>query len=105
MKKRSNNIRVTVQADVNDGDYIHKIFEIDEAEFDRFLPVIDLLKSFDSYNYEHLVYDYKMDEADDDMANLIEEFCDTCVPFLDNNDVHTITSISYCRAIPEYELL
>ena len=72
-------IRVTVKADVNDGDYIHKITDVTQEEF-------DLMKL------------KRNSTTDKNLKELIEQFQDTYVPWFDNHDVHTIDSISVCDA-------
>ena len=95
-------IRVTVQADVNDGDYIHKIVDVTQEDFDRMDSVIHEIQQINkkhgsSYNYEKLI-ELRDTTLDSSLSELIEEFCDTYIPFFDNHDVHTIKSISSCNS-------
>lgn len=99
-------IRVTVKADVNDADYIHKIVDVTQEDFDRMDPVIHEIQKINnkygfSSNYDKLI-ELRDNTFDASLVDLIEEFCDTYVPFFDNHDVHTIESISSC-ATPKNE--
>lgn len=95
-------IRVTVQADVNDADYIHKIVDVTQDEFDKMDEVIHELQKINSKfgvsgNFEKLI-ELRDTTSNQSLRELIEEFYENYVPFFDNHDVHTIKSISSCNA-------
>ena len=100
----SGKIRVTVVADVNDADYIQKDTDMKRSKLDYYKPVIKKLKEFDHYNFEKLI-EFRDTEADDKMVKLIEHFSDDLMPWMDNQDVHTIESITYTKVTKNYKVL
>lgn len=95
-------LRVTVVADINDGDYIHKVTDIEESELDEYLPIIEKLKEHSFHNFEEV----RKEVEESELAQLWEDFRYTLVPSMADYDVHTIESIDFCKApIEEWSLL
>lgn len=103
-------IKVIIEVDVNDGDYVTKMETVEEAEFDRFLPVIQELDNTRGqwgyhHNFEVVQKKVANKEYDNEFIELFDEFRECYVPYFDNHDVHTIVSIRYHESVDEYELI
>jgi len=76
-------ILMTVKADVNDGDYISEQYELDAEDFKLLKPIIDKIRTAENHNWEDNSY------LTDDEIEVFEEY----VPWMDNEEVHTIEEI------------
>ena len=69
------NLHIIVTGDVNDGDYISETTDISDLTKEEVKEIYKKIKN----------YDPETDEYDDE----VEEY----LPFLDNNELHTITNV------------
>ena len=85
-KSKETYIEITVEADINDGDYISRTSRIDTLnEYNKVLEISGKLgnANHDWSNNSRFLSDKEI--------NIFSEF----VPYLDNEEVHTIESVSF----------
>lgn len=97
-----------IKADTNDGDYIYSVNAIDDESLKKIKPVIYAIKNNKNdylvANFRNLRNNEK--SAEQRYSNIagFDEF-NELVPFLDNNDVHTINSIEVLQTINRVKLI
>ncbi len=75
-------ILVHIEADVNDGDYIRNTYEVDVEDYYKVVRLFDKLDG-DWQNREELLSENEID------------FLDDYIPYMDNEEVHTIEDYSF----------
>jgi hypothetical protein len=75
------NIQLSIETDVNDGDYINSTNILSLERFEKILPIIKKIEDRDDNNWE--VKDFYLTEEEID---LISQY----IPTMDNEYVHTI---------------
>lgn len=103
-------MRILIEADHNDGDYVSEVNDITQERLDKFIPLIEAIKAKngqwgDAWSRPKLeaLYpqffdkneDYDSDDEDDSEyveSNLLENFM-FYLPRTDNEHIHTITKI------------
>lgn len=101
-------IRLIIEGDVNDGDYVTKITDLEEETldyyYDIFIMIQDYSKEKITYNYERIFTEMNRlaEIEENDLVDLWYEFVENFVPSHPENFLHTITSIKFFEA-PEEE--
>lgn len=81
-------ITVHIVWDVNDGDYIEATTDINLEDFKRLIKISkDVMSYKGSHNYENIDDILDLDED----LDLLSDF----LPYLDNQELHTIVSIKF----------
>ena len=95
-----------IKADHNDGDYLHSINEVSDADIQEILPVIEAIKEFGkSHNYN--TSEYRDDEptASDEYGHLEGfDLFDDYVPHGEYG-IHTIKSIDILTVVEKVSYL
>ena len=87
-KSKETYIEIAIKADVNDADYINSTNRIDSIK--DYLKLSEIDSKINLYKGRHN-WENSSDYLNDDEIDEISEY----LPYLDNEEIHTIESISF----------
>ena len=87
-KSKETYIEIMIKADVNDADYINSTNIIDTVE--EYLTLLDISNKIYSYDCRHN-WENRGKYLTEEECGLISEY----LPYMDNEEVHTIEGISF----------
>jgi len=106
---------IIIEADVNDGDYIHSRNIITDDELELIKPVIQAIKDYnDDETIKHQKWNwYTIDNREPNPMELYKgkfseeayDFFNSILPYMDNESIHTIESIDILIVAEEIKLL
>lgn len=108
---------ILIKADVNDGDYISSKNEITDEDIELIKPIIDAIKEYDNdKSIKRQKWNWDINGYNDQDPNQryvksgkcsLESFdyFNDLLPFMDNQDIHTIESIEILVVSEEIKLL
>lgn len=85
-KSKETYIEITVEADINDADYISETNRI--STLSKYKKLVDIANKLGSNNYNWFNNSKLLNEKE---IEIFERF----VPYLDNEEVHTIESVNF----------
>lgn len=86
-RSKETKIQIYIQGDVNDADYIENTSELESIkEYKQLLEIADKILNYAGHNWSKC-HKYLNSEEIDLISNYL--------PYLDNEDIHTIEAISF----------